>query len=289
MSDPQVRPFADARPRLVGLAYRILGSYSDAEDVVQDAWLRWSGADQSVIENPNGWLTTVVTRLALDRLRRGQREQERYVGPWLPEPLVNRGDPASMVEMADSLTTAYLLVLEELSPEERVAFLLVDVFGEPFRSVAEILDRTDEACRQLASRARKKLRRGNEATHQLDASERAAAERFIAALATGDTDTALDCVADDAVLISDGGPNRRAARRPVQGRDRVVRFLVNIAARRPPNLNWSLATVGGFPGAVFYDGNEPLLTLSFEAIDGLFARVFIVSNPDKLRHLQRAG
>ena len=156
---PDTAVFTAERPRLVGLAYRLLGSVTDAEDVVQEAWFRWAGADRASVERPAAWLTTVVSRIGLDRLRAAKRSRTDYVGPWLPEPLVQAdamNDPERAAELSDSLTTAFLVMLEQLSPEERLVVLLVDVFGESFQTAATAVGRSDDACRQLAVRARRK-------------------------------------------------------------------------------------------------------------------------------------
>jgi RNA polymerase sigma-70 factor, ECF subfamily len=207
---------------------------ADADDVVQEAWLRWSAADRAEIDNTDAWLNTVVSRLAIDRLRRRKREEERYVGPWLPSPVVQRvDDPADAAELADSMTTAFLIMLERLSPDERAAFLLADVFGERYDSIAVSLGRSAEACRQLASRARRKVRDAELARRdELGASDELV-RRFLTALAIGDEATAVACLAPDAVYVSDGGPHRRAARVPVREPARIVRLLVNLVRRWP--------------------------------------------------------
>ena len=264
MTDP-VETFELARPRLTGRAYRVLGSFGDADDVVQEAWLRWDDADRSSIDNPEAWLNTVVTRLAIDRLRQRKRDEERYVGPWLPTPLVERADdPAEVAELSDSMTTAFLTMLEELSPDERAAFLMADVFGDPFAEIADSMDRSVESCRQLASRARRKLRDAGERRRDDTRAATAVIERFIAALVTGDESGALACEAPDVVTIHDGGPNRRAARYPVRGADKVIRLYRNLLARAEGGWSFSPALVGGLPGVVIEDAGE---VISATAID----------------------
>src|SRR5262245_51497701 len=158
--------FVRERPRLVGLAYRLLGSLTDAEDVVQEAWMRWNRTDQTAVQNPSAWLTTVVSRIGIDRLRARQRDQADYVGPWLPEPLVSFDDePAVAAELSDSLTTAFLVLLERLTPDERLVLLLADVFQQPFSTVAEVVGKSEDATRQMAVRARRKVRSDGEARH----------------------------------------------------------------------------------------------------------------------------
>ncbi len=293
--------FEAARPQLRGLAYRMLGVMADADDVVQDAWLRWSAADRSVVETPVAWLRTVTSRLAIDRLRRRTRHQHDYVGPWLPEPLVatfdpsdsSNGpelrDPADLAERSDSLTLAFLVMLEELTPEERAALLLVDVFGEPFSTVASTLEKSEAACRQLAVRARRKVRRD----HGAGATDRFAArevvDTFLAAIAAGDESAALRCLHPDVDLVSDGGGAQYAARRPVLGSERVARFMINIARRVQPGDEILSASVGGLQGIVVQRTNAPPLVIGFDVRDGRIVAVRSVLNPAKLTGLGAAA
>src|SRR5918997_1822843 len=228
------------RPRLVGLAYRITGSRLDAEDVVQEAWERARRSDGRAVERPAAWLTTVVARLALDHLKAAQRRRETYVGPWLPEPVATghsdeasarpapagdpreTSDPAELTELAESLTFGFLRLLEALSPVERVVFVLADVFGAPFPEIAAAVDRSPAACRQIASRARARVRDDGR-RHQAPDDAPKVADDLVSALVLGDTDRVLALLAPDVVLVSDGGAGRRAARRPVVGPHRVGR------------------------------------------------------------------
>jgi len=285
---PGADPFEEARPRLTGRAYRILGVLADADDVVQEAWIRWSRADRATIENPDAWLNTAVTRLAIDRLRQRKRDEERYVGPWLPSPVVQRSDdPADAAELADSMTTAFLIMLERLSPDERAAFLLADVFGERFDSIAASLDRSVESCRQLASRARRKLRDADVARRdEADASE-VVVRRFLTALATGDEAAAVACLAPDAVYLSDGGPRRRAARVPVREPARIVRLLANLTRRWPDTCRFEPARVGGLPGVLIEKDGRVLSATGVEVVDGRIVRITSVLNPDKLAASER--
>jgi RNA polymerase sigma-70 factor (ECF subfamily) len=297
--DPHdARVFIRERPRLVGLAYRLLGSVADAEDVVQEAWLRWAAADRTVIERPAAWLTTVVSRLGLDRLRAVQRARLDYIGPWLPEPIVvpiSVSEPERMAELADSLTTAFLVMLEQLSPEERLVILLVDVFGEPFRAAAQSLDRSEDACRQLAVRARHKLNitarqrlAADTSTHGIiDDGQLAIATAFAGAVMSGDLDTVKAMLTPTAVLISDGGPHRHAARRPVVGRERIARFVVNLGRRVSPDAEFEPVWVNGRPGALISVGNNPYMVTAVDAVDGLIDRYWSFLNPDKLHAVRR--
>ncbi|MFN8024608.1 MAG: RNA polymerase sigma factor SigJ [Acidimicrobiales bacterium] len=302
--------FEEERPRLLGLAYRLLGSLGDAEDVLQEAWIRWSRSDLDVVERPAAWLTTTVSRLGLDRLRARRRDRMEYVGPWLPEPIVApitatgaspSADPADAAELADSLTTAFLVMLEQLSPEERLVVLLADVFAEPFPAVADLLGRSPDATRQLAVRARRKLAAASAASDPTDdegparirtarppASEQlAVAAAFVDAVVRGDLDAAKSMLHPDTVLTSDGGPHRHAARRPVRGPDRVARFLINIARRVPPSMTIEPVWVNGAPGLVHSLGGHPYMVSILEVRDGLVHRQYSVLNPDKLAAIGR--
>jgi len=279
--------FAAERPRLVGLAYRMLGTFADAEDVVQDAWLRWQSADRDAIERPAAWLTTVTTRLALDRLRATKRRREEYVGPWLPEPIVGGPAPEATAELADSLTLGFLTLIDRLSPVDRAVFLLADVFGFPYAEVAETVDKSEAACRQIASRARRRLQgAASDARRPDDARERAVVGRLVAAVMTGDVAGVLAAVAPDVVLVSDGGPNRHAARRPVVGADRVTRFMVNLT-KRFMNASGDVvpATVNGDPGLLLRTGGEVEFVVAFEVHDDRVAAIWAINNPDKLEHV----
>jgi RNA polymerase sigma-70 factor (ECF subfamily) len=288
MSDEEVARFEAERKRLVGLAYRLLGSVSDAEDVVQEAWLRWQRADRDAIEEPAAWLTTVTSRIGLDRLRARQRDRAEYVGPWLPEPILTTSedaDPARHAELSDSLTTAFLLLLEQLTPTERLVVLLADVFDQPFDEIAQILGKSPPACRQLASRARRKLHESEPPPTRPDPDTLAVAAAFISAALQGDQATVLRLLSPDVVLVSDGGPETHAARRPVIGPERVGRFIVNVAKRLPPAISAEPCRINGTPGFVVRAGGAPLLTQAFDVVDGRITRISIVSNPSKLTAL----
>jgi len=306
--DEHLIVFEHERPRLVGLAYRLLGSLADAEDAVQDAWLRWSRTDVTLVENPAAWLTTTVSRLGLDRLRARRRAQETYLGPWLPEPLVRPvalDDPAEHAEMADSLTTAFLVLLERLSPEERLVLLLADVFGEPFPTVAEVVGRSPDATRQLAVRARRKLTGGyngvqgaTDPTRSLgEASTRRTSQRaqlaiatsFVGAVMSGDIEAVRAMLQPDAVLTSDGGPHRHAARRPVVGADRVARFLVNLAKRLPlERVRAEVVWVNGSPGMVVLVDDVVSVVQVIEVSGDLVSHQYTIVNPDKLGSIGRS-
>ena len=290
--------FEGERPRLTGLAYRITASIPDAEDVVQETWLRWSAADQESIVNPAGWLTTVASRLALDRLRGQRRRREVYVGPWLPDPVTNEPSPEESAELSESLTVGFLVVLDRLGPAERVAFLLGDVFGEPYPVIAETLGKSEDACRQLLSRARRKVREARP-TSRGDIPSPAPLEllgELMTAVLEGEEERALSLLDPEVVLVSDGGPDRRAARHPVVGAHRVQRLisggwrLFGFKARPtdPTQLPPArIATVNSTPSIVFDAEGGPVI-LSAEAADGRITRIWVRLNPDKTAALDGA-
>ncbi len=292
--------FEPHRDRLFGVAYRMTGSVADAEDCVQEAFLRWQRVDPSTVDNPEAYLVRVVTRLSIDRQRQAARRRETYVGPWLPEPIVtpvgSAGPPAPehAAELADSLSFAFLVLLDRLSAAERAAFILHDVFGVPFDEVADALDREPEACRQLASRARRKLRATGEDAP--GASSAAAAgpalpgnpagdvvSAFIGAVMGGDVDGCLRLLAPGVVLTSDSGPNRRAARRHVIGADRVVRLLTNLFAREATGVTGiEPVVVNGSLGLLVHHEDGPMVFTGDVDDTGHVSRLWIQMNPDKL-------
>jgi RNA polymerase sigma-70 factor (ECF subfamily) len=275
--------FSKARPRLMRLAYSELGDMGEAEDVVQEAWLRLERADAEAIENLDGWLTTVVARLALDRLRSARARRETYVGPWLPEPVASDDDPADRVTLDESVSYALLTVLEQLSPAERTAFVLHDVFDVPFGDVAEVVGRKPEAVRQLASRARRHVKRERPRfTASRDEHERTV-RAFAHAVADGDLDSLVAVLDPDVVWTSDGGGRATAARKPVRGGTRVARAwaaLSRKSAGEPTEM-----TINGRLGLVLASGDGHRAALSFVVSLGRIVRIDAVRNPEKLRHL----
>jgi len=278
-----VATFEGERDRLHGLAYRITGSRTEAEDVVQEAWLRWDRSDQAAVERPGAWLTTVTSRIALDRLRAAQRTRESYVGPWLPEIAVDEPDPAERAELAESLTLGFLAVLERLGPVERVVFLLADVFAVPFDEIATVVERSPDACRQIASRARKRVREERPRFSATDEEAWRVAAAFLQGVQAGDIDTVLGLLAPDVIAVSDGGADHHAARRPVRGPERVARLVMNLMARASEHMTVDVRTINGQPGVVFRLGDEVLLATAVEVIDGQVAGLYSLVNPDKMR------
>lgn len=273
--------FLSARPQLFALAYRMLGSASEAEDVLQEAWLRWSQSKGLI--NPAAWLTTVVTRLCLDLLGSARVRRETYVGPWLPEPLVDSVDgPEQAAELADSVSLAFLVLLEELSPSQRAALLLREVFHYDYDEVAEILERTPASCRQLVSRARDHLEsRRTRFTADRDRAQELT-KVFLLACQTGDLASVTAMLAADAFLVTDGGGKVSAARRPVLGADRVARFLIGVVAKDAAGAGYVQATVNGEPGVVIVIDGVVITVVAVELLGDLVTAVRIVSNPDKL-------
>jgi RNA polymerase sigma-70 factor, ECF subfamily len=282
--------FVEQRPRLFGIAYRMLGSVNDAEDVVQDAYLRWQRTDPTQIDNVEAFLTTVVVRLSLDELRSSRKRREQYVGPWLPEPLlVDERDPAAAAELADSLSMAFLVVLEALSPAERAAFLLREVFGYDYDDIATMLDKQPATCRQLVSRANRHV---GERRQRYDADRRRGHELarcFQEACATGDVDAVVALLSDDATLWTDGGGVAKAARRVIVGARKVARFLIAVTPTLPPTAQIHEAVVNGQPGTVITDGGVAIMTITYDVLDGQIVGVRVVSNPAKLTGVHLSG
>lgn len=278
-------PLAPHRGRLTGLAYRMLGSRSDAEDVVQDAYLRFAAARD--VRNTEAFLVTVVTRLCLDRLKSAKAQREVYVGPWLPEPVFDADGLSAdaATELADDLSFALMLALERLSPLERAAFLLHDVFDRPFSEVAEMLDRSEAACRQLAVRARRAVRDERPAPPAAPDTHARLLTAFCEAAASGNISALAELLREDAIAISDGGGRKAAALNPIKGAQKIIRFVLGLAAKNADrDIRMVPMMINGSAGALLYMDGEIDHTLSM-AIDGdKIAAIYIVRNPDKLRH-----
>ncbi|MDA0568040.1 RNA polymerase sigma factor SigJ [Streptomonospora sp. S1-112] len=276
--------FHAIRPRLLGVAYSLLGSVDEAEDVVQEAWLRLDRSEAGQIADVTGWLVTTVSRLALDTLRSARRRRETYVGPWLPEPVVEEGDPADRITLDESLSMAMLVVLESLSPAERTAFVLHDVFGLAFTEVAQAVGRSPAACRQLAARARRHVT-ARAPRFAVDAGEhRRVVEAFQRAVEGGDLGALLGLLDPAAVLRSDGGGRVRSALRPIEGADKVARFLMGVQARSAGlDLSTRVRPVNGRPGLVQYHGGRPIRVAALSVAEGRVTEIDIVLNPEKLR------
>ncbi|MCW2523127.1 MAG: polymerase sigma factor SigJ [Frankiales bacterium] len=280
------RAYESARPRLIRVAYAVLGSTSDAEDVVSDGWLRLITADaRDYILDVEAWATVTVARLALDLLKSARVRRERYVGPWLPEPIVETTtDPADRVTLDESVSYALMVVLETLSPAERTTWVLHDLFGLPFDEVAAIVGRSPAAVRQLAARARQHVA-DNAPRVQVTASEHdAAVAAFLSASAGGDLAGLLRVLDPEVLLTSDGGGQVHAARRPVLGADRVGRFILGIAGNVREGQRLEPVSVNGATGLALYDGDELSIVVSFTVRNARIVRLDFVLAPDKLPH-----
>jgi len=292
--------FEPYRRRLLGLAYRMLGSMADAEDAVQEAYLRWHGVDRDTVLDPRAFLMTTTTRICLDMLTSARARREEYVGPWLPEPVFDTAAlaPDSRTELAEDLSIALLLTLDRLSPLERAAFLLHDVFDFSFSEVATGLERSEAACRKLAARARAHVRaarpRGATAAParpgQIDAKHAQLLSAFIVATQAGDLHALTQILATDVRIVSDGGGKVRAALNVIDGADRAARFIVE-ATRKRPDTWWRedftlrFAQVNGLPGVIVDAPEGVMQTAAFEIEGDVIRAVYVVRNPDKLRHL----
>jgi RNA polymerase sigma-70 factor, ECF subfamily len=277
-----VAVFDPLRPRLMRIAYRMLGSIADAEDVVQDAFLRWLNTDRDAVREPEAYLRRVVTRLCLDHLKSARHRRETYIGPWLPEPVVEAAD-----DEIDDVTLPLMMALERLSPLERAAFLLHDVFGASFEEIAHTIDRDPAACRQLASRARTNVRaaRSRFAVPKQHGLEIAAA--FFAASRSGAMQQLRSLLAADVTAYTDGGGKVRAAMRPIVGLENVVRVhaaLAPLFAAHSRLVRYGL--INGLPGFVTVEQDDTLQTTALAIEDGKIAAIYVTRNPDKLRHLR---
>ena len=294
-SDQPTRVFSEHRDLLISVAYRILGSVGDAEDTVQEAWLRWVRVDPSKVEDPRAFLVRTTTRLAIDRLRRAKVRRESYVGPWLPEPTLTGSDVADDLALAESVSIAMLVVLETLSPLERVVFVLREAFGMPYAEIAEILGRKEEAVRQLARRARDHVHDRSVRFETDQATRRQVTESFLKATTSGDLEALMRILAPGVTLVADGGGRALAPRRPLRGSEEVARFLLatateaqtarflrSIGVEPPREIRVRLAQVNGGPGILVTSEERPITVIVLDVADGVVHAVYLVANPDKL-------
>ncbi|MBM7170372.1 RNA polymerase sigma-70 factor [Streptomyces sp. G44] len=288
--------FEEHRPVLMGVAYRMLGRVADAEDVVQDAWLRWSAADHAQVREPRAYLVRVTTRLAIDRLRHVQSRREAYVGPWLPEPYVTDFGPtvpdtAERAVLAESVSLAVLVVLESLSPLERAVFVLREAFGFPFAEIAHTLDRSEAAVRQLAGRARKHVE-ARRPRYDVDPAERRdLTERFLAAASEGDLGGLMSLLAPDVRLVGDSGGKAKAPLRVIESADKVGRFLHGVAAKGVTDAGGELAfrfvELNGAESLLLLVDGKPDSVFQVDVVEGRIQSIYIIRNPDKLVALAR--
>ncbi|MBP6013725.1 MAG: RNA polymerase sigma factor SigJ [Alphaproteobacteria bacterium] len=286
-----VSAFENERKRLTGVAYRMLGRWSEAEDAVQDAFLRWQAAKQSEIEVPGAWLTTVVVRLCLDRLRRAKAAREVYVGPWLPEPVLTmdggeRREDQSMDSFADDVSLGLMVVLERLGPEERAAFILREAFDSSYGEIAAALGKSEVAVRQLVSRARDRVRSERPRFRAAPEAHQRLLASFSAAVAANDLSTLVSIMKSDVRLVSDGGGKAPAALRVVNTREEVAQLVLHLASAKggPREIKW--VTLNGLPSLWSVDGQGFETVTQLDIDDGQIRAILIVRNPDKLKHLK---
>jgi RNA polymerase sigma-70 factor (TIGR02957 family) len=290
------RVFDEHRDLLISVAYRVLGSVTDAEDTVQEAWLRWCKVDLAEVSNPRAFLVRVTTRLAIDRLRRVKARRESYVGPWLPEPVLTGYDVAEDVALAESVSMAMLVVLETLSPLERAVFVLREAFGMPYAEIGEVVGRKEEAVRQLARRARDHVQERRSRFEADQTEQRKVTEIFLEATSSGDLEALMGVLAPGVTLVADGGGRALAPRRPIRGAEKVARFLLAVATEErmarflrsvgsepvAADLRVHTAPVNGGPGVVITSQGRPVSALVLDVSDGAVQTIHLVANPEKL-------
>ncbi|MBF9128292.1 RNA polymerase sigma-70 factor [Plantactinospora sp. S1510] len=287
--DRDQRMYDEHRNLLFSVAYRILGSVADAEDAVQDAWLKWSAADRGQVSDPRAYLTRIVSNLAMDRLRSTRHRRETYVGPWLPEPILTSGDTAEAVTNAESVSMAMLVVLETLSPLERAVFVLKEVFDLSHAEIADAVERSEAAVRQAAHRAREHVRARRPRFTADRSRQREVTERFLAAATGGDINTLMELLSPDVTLWTDGGGKVRQALRPVVGAQTVAAWFAAIGTVtyqgvEPADMSAELVEINGGPGMVFTGSDRVVATVTFDFdADGHITAIHNVANPDKLR------
>ncbi|CAH0311736.1 ECF RNA polymerase sigma factor SigJ [Massilia sp. Bi118] len=282
--DTQTDIFQALRPRLFGIAYRMLGVRADAEDIVQEAWLRWQHGGGDGARIPEAWLVTVVTRLSIDRLRGAMAERERYVGPWLPEPLIDDAAPTpeAALEAAGDISTAFLLMLERLGPEERAVFLLHQVFEFEYGEVAAMVGKTEAACRKILQRARERVRAGRPRFEVGREQHLALLARFIEASRSGVPARVQELLTADATYMGDGGGKAKTTVRAVLGADRVARLVAGIERKWQGEGRHELIRVNGGPGLLTWRNGRPDSVTSLDVREGRIAAIYVVRNPDKL-------
>lgn len=281
--------FQAHRPLLFGIAYRMLGSVADAEDVVQEIWLRWRKQDIAAILAPKAWLVSATTRVCIDQLRSARHRREEYYGVWLPEPLAapdSAADPGSAAELADSLTMAFMLMLETLGPTERAVFLLREVFSRDYEEIAAIVDKTEANCRQIVRRAKAQLGVAPRPAAAPTAHAQQLVDAFVAATASGDMSAILALLTEDCTVYSDGGGRVKAAGRPILGADHSSRFLLGMWPRFFLPMERRPVAINGGPGFLMSLGEQVHYAFSFELTEDRVSAIYIICNPEKLHHLQ---
>jgi RNA polymerase sigma-70 factor (ECF subfamily) len=291
MKERSLALFEEHRQLLFSIAYRMLGTVMDAQDMVQNTYLRWQESSPDDVQSPRSWLTTVITRLCINHLQLARVQRETYVGTWLPEPLVEEpgASPVENAQLSDSLSLAFLLLLETLTPTERAVFILREGFDRDFAEIAGIVDKSEANCRQILTRARKRIaerRPRFDANTSSDAAEKLVTP-FLHAVRAGDLEALLTTMAQDIVLVSDGGGKARALPRPLHGAEPVAKLLINVTRQYGSKTeDIHFAFVNGLPGFVSFDGETPRRVMAFGLQDGRINALFVITNPDKLRHLK---
>ena len=275
------------RKTLFGIAYRMLGRVSEAEDMLQEVWLRWQKQDAMKIEHPKAWLVSTMTRLCIDQLRSARRVREDYYGVWLPEPLMvsTELEPDAAAELLDSLTMAFMLMLESLGPVERATFLLREIFNYDYADTAAIVGKSEANCRQIVRRARAQLQASPKTSPPPSEQAHRLVEHFLAAAETGEVKQLLAMLVEDAVVYSDGGGKVKAAGRPIVSADHVSRFFAGIWPRLPADTEWRPAVINGRTGMIMQSKGEVYGACSFEIAGNLIRNIYMILNPEKLRHL----
>lgn len=291
--DDRDAQFTAARPTLFAIAYRMVGTVMDAEDLVQDTYLRWREASETEVRTPAAYLTTIVTRLAINHLNSARTRREAYVGPWLPEPIATdpAASPAASAELAESLSLAFLVLLERLAPVERAVFLLHEVFDLEYGEIARIVEKTETNCRQILARARERIGT-NRHRFEVDKNRAAALlERFNAAAGSGDLDGLVALLADDITLVTDGGGKAKGAlTKPVQGNTPVAKVILNTWRKLiPDGVVFRPATLNGRPGLIAYEAQTTQAAVIFEIGPERIEAIYVVANPDKLSRLSQTA
>jgi RNA polymerase sigma-70 factor (ECF subfamily) len=278
--------FEQLRRRLFSVAYRMTGTRADAEDIVQEAYLRWHRTEAGEVRSPEAWLVSVVTRLAIDRLRKASVEREAYTGQWLPEPLFGLSSPEEQLELASDLSMAFMVLLERLAPSERAAFLLHDIFDCDYPDIARILRKSEATCRQVVHRARERVRRDQRRFSAGEEDRRRLIEKFMAASNAGDEASLLSLFAEDATLTSDGGGVVHAARKVVTGRRRIARLFIVVARKLGARLTQAILPINGEAGLVTFVDGTPFSATSFETDGSSIIALYNVLNPEKLQGIR---
>ena len=277
--------FNEHRDLLFAIAYRMTGSVMDSEDILQDSWMKWESLDISNVKRPQALLTTMVSRRCIDYLRSARVQRTEYVGPWLPEPLATENADDDLA-LSESLSLAFLMLLENLTPTERAIYLLREAFSLDYDEIAKVVDKSASNCRQILRRSREKLGKQQRRQKARKTEHESLLNNFMRVCATGNLDELASMMAEEIVLYSDGGGKVLAARRPLHGADSVARFLLGVAKKAPPGLTVRIALLNGMPAILAVEDGKVISTMSLTDNNGKIEAIHIVRNPDKLRHLQ---